>query len=642
MKQSDTEANSPIPYKYIDADNKVYKDPILRNDKGEISEDITPNQSMVSKNNKKKKDLNVDIENLSEDEIRNLIDEKSQSIQQLSKKTNNLQKKLKNALKQLNDKIQDSAEILYKKEANSTELQWLEEKYKTKQNLLNTEKKINHSYKVQYKILDNKLKNRNIVKSLKKNIENEAQNTQNINKTFSTKSLSVNKSANISNSLYMNIEDEILMIKNKNKEIIAEISKIKESKVSQQKKVDEIINGELELELRQKMEELQQLNMMKMDYEEKYKTLNRSMNMAKEKIKHFEEKVKKLEEKNELIQTDKLENYNFWMELIKKEINNNELEQLINLIKNDKSDFIKEIDKNRKIKKKKKLLKDASTEMIKENNNNIEEKKVNQNKNIYAIFSLLNSKANNNNNNKNNGKINKNNYDYLQNENLEIEKLLEDDTIYNLISENEYRELLNKKEEYIETSLRLDKTIENFIKTENSKYTRINKAIKDKLVQLRLSKEKNKLTKDEVNNLENIYQLLLEKENIKKEINQKMNFKQNKNNIIEKPKENNIISDKNYINQPINNSEENNKSNLKENISEEITNKEDDFPNTRDEQLKMIRKKYMEEEENNNNNENNDIENIEKNNENIKELNEDDKQFEQNEVKPEQQVPFKV
>ena len=642
MKQSDTEANSPIPYKYIDADNKVYKDPILRNDKGEISEDITPNQSMVSKNNKKKKDLNVDIENLSEDEIRNLIDEKSQSIQQLSKKTNNLQKKLKNALKQLNDKIQDSAEILYKKEANTTELQWLEEKYKTKQNLLNTEKKINHSYKVQYKILDNKLKNRNIVKSLKKNIENETQNTQNINKTFSTKSLSVNKSANISNSLYMNIEDEILMIKNKNKEIIAEISKIKESKVSQQKKVDEIINGELELELRQKMEELQQLNMMKMDYEEKYKTLNRSMNMAKEKIKHFEEKVKKLEEKNELIQTDKLESYNFWMELIKKEINNNELEQLINLIKNDKSDFIKEIDKNRKKKKKKKLLKDASTEMIKENNNNIEEKKVNQNKNIYAIFSLLNSKANNNNNNKNNGKINKNNYDYLQNENLEIEKLLEDDTIYNLISENEYRELLNKKEEYIETSLRLDKTIENFIKTENSKYTRINKAIKDKLIQLRLSREKNKLTKDEVNNLENIYQLLLEKENIKKEINQKMNFKQNKNNIIEKPKENNIISDKNYINQPIINSEESNKSNLKENISEEITNKEDDFPNTRDEQLKMIRKKYMEEEENNNNNENNDIENIEKNNENIKELNEDDKQFEQNEVKPEQQVPFKV
>ena len=67
------------------------------------------------------------------------------------------------------------------------------------------------------------------------------------------------------------------------------------------------------------MEELQQLNMMKMDYEEKYKTLNRSMNMAKEKIKHFEEKVKKLEEKNELIQTDKLESYNFWMELIKKE-----------------------------------------------------------------------------------------------------------------------------------------------------------------------------------------------------------------------------------------------------------------------------------------------------------------------------------
>ena len=34
MKQSDSDSNNPIPYKYIDADNKVYKEPILKNDKG--------------------------------------------------------------------------------------------------------------------------------------------------------------------------------------------------------------------------------------------------------------------------------------------------------------------------------------------------------------------------------------------------------------------------------------------------------------------------------------------------------------------------------------------------------------------------------------------------------------------------------
>ena len=135
--------------------------------------------------------------------------------------------------------------------------------------------------------------------------------------------------------------------------------------------------------------------------------------------------------------------------------------------------------------------------MIKENNNN-EEKKVNPNKNIYAIFSLLNNSLKNNNEN-------------INNENLEIEKILQDENIFNLISENEYRELLSKKQEYIETSMRLEKTIESLIKTENSKYSKISKAIKEKLIQLKLVKEKNELIKGEINNLENIYQLSLEK-----------------------------------------------------------------------------------------------------------------------------------
>ena len=297
------------------------------------------------------------------------------------------------------------------------------------------------------------------------------------------------------------------MIKNKNKEIISEINKIKEKKISQKKAVDNIINGDLEMQLKQKMEEIQQFNMMKMDCEDKYNTLNKSMNMAKDNIKHFEEKAKKLEKKEELIQKDKLDIYNFWMNLIKNEINNNTQEELINLIKNGKSEFLNELNKKRNIQKKKKLLKDASTDMIKDNIN-LEEKKLTQNRNIYAIFSLLNSMTSKNDN--------KNSNDKLSSENLQLGKLLEDETIYNLISENQYRELVSKKEEYIETSFRLEKTIESFKKTENSKYSKISKAINDKIVQLKLVKEKNKLIKDEVNNLENIYQLSLEKESIKK------------------------------------------------------------------------------------------------------------------------------
>ena len=628
MKQSDTDTNNQIPYKYIDADNKVYKEPILKNDKGESSEDISNDISAISKKSKKK---NINIEDMSDKDIKNLTNEKIESIRKLGKKTNNLQKKLKAALKQLNDKIQEGAEILYKKESNANELEWLKEKYDSKQNLLNTEKKINHSYKVQYKLLESKLNNRKKIKDSKRSLENDTHInvSQSINKTQSSKSLNVNKSFSVSNSLYMNIEDEIRIIKNKNKELISEINKIKKDKISQQKKVDDIIYGELDTQLKLKTEELQQFQVMKMECKDKYNNLDKLINMAKETMKHFEEKAKYLAKKDEF--ADKLEVYNYWLNLIKNEINDKTQEELIELIKNDKSEFLKELNKTRKIKKQKKLVRDASTDMIKENNNNNEDKKVNQNKSIYAIFSLLNNSLTNNNKNIEN----------INNENMQIEQILQDENIYDLISLNEYRELIGKKQEYIETSMRLEKTIESFVKTENIKYSRITRAIKDKLVQLKLVKEKNKLVQEEVNNLENIYQLSLEKENIKKEINRKMNIKKNKNNI-EKP------NDDNNINDEKNNNNIYNETNLKENNSEEITNKEDDFPNTRDEQLKLIKQKYMEDENNSNlNNENKEIKNMENLDENLNGINNDDlnrenKEFDPNEFKSEQQAPFKV
>ena len=635
MKQFNSDFNNPIPYKYIDADNKIYKDPsILKNDKGEISSELSPEQTSSSKRNKNKNNKVENIENLTEDEIRNLIDEKVESIQELEQKTNNLQKKLKTSLKQLNDKIQESADLLYKKEANSTELKWLQDKYDAKKNLLNTEKKINHSYKVQYKILENKIKNRNAIKASKKNLN--VNSSQHLNKTNSTKSLSLSKSITTGNNLYMSIEDELTLVKNKNKELISEISKIKEKKISQEKDVDDILTGELDTQLKQKMEEMQQYNMMKMEYQEKYNTLNKSMNVVKDKIKHFEEKAKKLEGKNEFIQKEKLENYNFWMNLIKNEINSNTQEELINLIKENKSEFLKELNKKGNPKKKKKLFKDASTDMIK-NNNSLEEKKLNQNDNIYKIFSLLNNVANKNNNKNNNDKINS--------ENMQLGKLIEDENIFNSITENQYRELISKKEEYIETSFRLEKTIESFQKTENSKYSRISKAINDKIVQLKLVKEKNKLIKDEVSNLENIYKLSLEKENIKKEIKRKMNIKLIKN-IGKKPEENNMKNIQNYINVSTDKKVEKKESNLKKINPKENKKKEDDFPETRDEQLELIRKKYMGNDDNINN-ENNDLENMEKidNSErelNKEDLNEENKQFEEKENNPEQQLPFKI
>jgi hypothetical protein len=49
MKQSETDASNQIHYKYIDADNKVYQEPIIKNDKGESSEEASNDVSAISK-----------------------------------------------------------------------------------------------------------------------------------------------------------------------------------------------------------------------------------------------------------------------------------------------------------------------------------------------------------------------------------------------------------------------------------------------------------------------------------------------------------------------------------------------------------------------------------------------------------------
>ena len=272
-------------------------------------------------------------------------------------------------------------------------------------------------------------------------------------------------------------------------------------------------------------------------------------------------------------------------------------------------------------------------------NDNIDKKENKKNnKNIYKIFSILNG-SNSNTNIKN--KTNKN--ENIKNENEKLSKLVEDQSILNGLTDKEYRELINKKEEYLETNMRLEKNIKDFHKTENSKLLKVSKSIKEKAAQLKIIKEKNELIQDEINNLENIYQLSLEKEKIKAEIEQKMTIKNNEN--LENKKNPEKIEDKE------NKNEINLKKIKKEKNLDETNNNKNQLPGTREEQLKFIKKKYMEEEEGNdkNNNEENNEERITDNIEEIEndEINETNKNevdvgdIDYNALKLEQE-PFKV
>ena len=566
---------------------------------------------------------------MSEDELYELIEEKNGQLIDLNKKTKKLKTKLTSIIKMLNEKIAENAEILYKKEINPLEFQWLTEQYEAKRKTLQIEQKINHSYKIQYNILQNKLKNRNNVKEMKNaNLLSKVASKENdINSN--TQSLKSNSKTNIVNGrLYMNVEDQINIIKNENKDILSKINEIKNKKISQKKEVDVIISGDLESQLKSKAEELQQIKILKKDAIEKFNTTNRAIEMMNKKVEHYEEKINEINQ-NEYEDEDggqggggALDNYIFWLEIIKDEITNRNQEELLELIKEGNSNFINELKKARELakkrKKKKKLLQDGSTDMNNDNNNsdkNNTSRK--QNKNLYKIFSILN-----------NNKPNSNKESNDENENLL--KLAENINIFNDFTDMEYRELINKKEEYLETNMRLDNNIKNFSKTKNSKLSKITKSLKLKEVQLKIIKEKNRLVQDEVNNLENIYQLSLEKEKIRKEIEKKMNqnkrkasmnlynsplsARKNKTieknlNIIDKIKLNSINNTDRKTSLEMNNYNYNfrNLSTIKKvrkDIDFDETNSDNYFPDTREEQLQLIKKKYIEDENNNNDIEN--------------------------------------
>ena len=684
VKQTDTESSNPIPYKYIDADNKIYKDPYLNNNNDDLSEEIIPKKSSKRKSKSKKtrkSSKKINKEKLSKEEIYDLIEEKNEEIIDLNKKTNKLKIKLTLLIKQLNETITENAEILYKKDPNPSELKWFKDQYDTKKKTLEIEKKINHSYKVQYNILENKLKARNSLKESKNDTSN-LENDVSINKTQSVKSLKTsNKSINVSSSLYMSIEDQINKIKNENKDILTKINNIKNKKVSQKKEMDKILKGEFDIEFKQKNDELTKLQNLRMDAIEKYNTTSKSLEMAKKKIEYFEEKIKKNQNHNKE-NNEYEDDYNYENEdnssneyiniinIIKEEINNKTQEEILEIIKNGQSNLINELKKNnKKIQKKKKNSQDiisTSTDMnnninldIKDNSINIEkkekekekEKNKKTNKNIYKIFSLLNSI------NSNDNKMNKN--ENIKNENEKLSKLAEDQEILKDLTDIEYRELINKKNEYLETNMRLEKNIKDFLKTENSKLLKVAKSLREKANQLKLIKEKNELIQHEVNNLENIYQLTLEKEKIKEEIEEKMTIKKNIENKKNQDKIGNNQDNEDEINDDYMKKKKN-KNKKKVSIDDSNKNK---LPDTREEQLFFIKKKYMEEEINNKNinindennsnelidneNGNNVIENVDNNNlakkdiDNNENKEEDIGEIDYNALKLEQ-VPFKV
>jgi hypothetical protein len=232
--------------------------------------------------------------------------------------------------------------------------------------------------------------------------------------------------------------------------------------------------------------------MQKHEYFNKIKNSIKSLENVKNEIKHLEEKLKKQEDKDK---NEKLNHrINFWITLIKDDLSGNSEENISKIVKNE-SNFIKEITKietkNKNMKLSNKIKNSSfdetsdqrennsimsfretnipyinSINMNRKSNNNLFDSK-SLHKGIFSKFNYLKQKphssslSKNPRNNSEEYKINQ--YKEIQEDSdANMDGIIKKD--FEETTDLEYRELIEKKSQYLETNLRLEKNIQEIKK----------------------------------------------------------------------------------------------------------------------------------------------------------------------------------
>jgi len=608
-----------------------------------INEEAEKLDNIIDKN-----DIKVfsKYEDLDENELEKLLEEKTQNILKLNNQKEESKNNLSSLLNKINKIITDNYDVLYKEAPSQELIGELNQEIEYKKKECKIAKNMNNSIKIQYNSINNKFSKKPEAGSIE--------------------------------------EDALLLNKLKadNKKLTISIRKFKDNLLSKKDEKNEHKTEDFPNIVKLKTDEIRNLTMQKHDYFAKIKTSIKSLENVKNEIKHFEEKLKKQEDKDK---NEKLTNrINFWITLIKNDLSGNAEENISRIVKNE-SNFIKEINKidpkNKSAKSKNKIKNSSfdevsdqkdinsnmsfretnipyinSSNMNRKSNNNLLDSK-SLHKGIFSKFTYLKHKPHSSSMNKNyinnseEFKINQYN-EFDSNSNMEgiIQKDFEETT------DNEYRELVEKKSQYLETNLRLEKNIQEIKKTKKSKVNNVYNTVQKNKKNLDDLKEQNNLLENEIMRLQNLFLLTIDKEKLKMEIKEK-----NKKNKIDDIKsrynnkdkqiiksdsslttENNILNElkesndstimKNMLNKKKKNK---NKSGYMDEMSQEKS-----IAETREQRLEKIRQKYLYENQDDEINELNTYEEMTKENNiyNDNLINEDDINKEENNIEDKEEI----
>ena len=583
-----------ISYRYENAkDNEYHPKPSNNNvETSESGADLMKKINEEADNLKSiivKKDLKIfsKYEDLNEEQLKKLIEEKNDNLLKLNKQKEDSKNKLSDILKKLNKTITDNSDILYKEKPDPEIIFFLQKEIENKKKELKIAKNMNHSCKCQYNAMCNKLN--------KKNKSNEKDNGEN----------------------------KINNLKNENKKLQIDIRKYKDEDVNKKKDVKKIVDNKvLPNTIKIKSEEIRNLTNHKNECFTKVKMSIKSLENIIKEISHLEEMSQKKykEDKDENLNNK----INYWLDIIKSDLNGTQ-DEITSKIEKNETNFLKEINRLNKLELKNKNNNDEIKSSSLDEKNNLELSydlkakkrknnalKINNSKDNYkGIFGKFNYLKQNQNSTQKYKlkKINISSEEIKNNKNIDIDIIIQKD--YEDTTDSDYRILLDKKSQYLETNIRLEKNIKEIERTKKSKLLNISYTIQENEKKLKELKLQNDLLEQEIINLQNLFQLTIDKVKIKKEIKEKNNKIIIEENNKEKHKinsnklETSLNTEKNILNELKESNE------IKINISEipKKMNKNrsgytDDFiPDksvieTREQRLKKIKEKYLIEDEN--------------------------------------------
>ena len=455
-------------------------------------------------------------------EIKMEIVKKNKELLKLNEQKEESKTKLNVVIKDLNELVSKNSEILCQKDPDLYIISQLERRFGIKNNHLQTSKKINKTFKTQYKSISSR-----------------------VNNFFDPEKIN-------------SFENEIDLLKKNNLEMNIKIKELKDHNLENTKKIEILRDNQKYKEnLKSHTEEIKSLESKKHDYFVKISSNKKSLdNILQEKqnlLLLYNENIKKARD-GHLVST-----INFWLELIKSDLEGTQ-EDIFKKIENNQSRVVREVDKNSNhnsiinplylpiissyngksssIDKKSNLKKNHNK---KHKNITISINNVSSTKIYYNNKSYSSSRKNYNitdgseklkkkqkfliNNNSKNV-INRTGHNSINNISFE----------YEITTDNEYRDLLNKKDEYVKMINKLEESIKEAKKVTVKTAQHIYNIVSDNSNKLEVIKNDNSLIEKEIEKLEKVYQLTKKKIEIENKI-QENELKKKKQLEIEREKQ---------------------------------------------------------------------------------------------------------